>query len=491
MPVPSIIIFGASGDLTSRKLIPALFRLDSTGLLPEDCHVVGMSRTSFTSEQFREHLEPNVREAFVEHGDNWYPGTWSRFARRLHYVPGDATKAEGVKALTEFLAAREGPSGGDRVYYFAVAPELYTRIAAQLGAANQTAEENGFRRVVVEKPFGRDLKSAHEINDQLHKEFSEKQIYRIDHYLGKDTVQNILVFRLGNSMFEPLWNRRYIDHVQITVAEKVTVGKRAGYYDTSGVLRDMFQSHLLQVLTLVAMEPPSRFSADRLRNEKAKVLDSILVPTPAEALANVVVGQYAGYLSEPDVPKNSRTPTFAALRLQVENWRWKGVPFYLRSGKGLRERYSEVTIQFCEPPFRLFPQLDGHEPEPNRLKIILQPDEGIKLSFQTKVPSIEGTTLQSRDLYFSYKENFGALPEAYERLLLDALQGDASLFMRSDEIERSWEIIDPFIQATEAGNVQPEIYPLGSDGPAKADELLARRAQVAGDWLTSWQLVAT
>lgn len=474
MPVPTIIIFGASGDLTSRKLIPALYRLDSTGLLPEDCHVMGMSRTAYTSEQFRQHLEPIVRETFVGNGDNWYSGTWTRFARRLHYVPGDAAQIEGVHAMTEWLSKREADSGGDRLYYFAVAPELYTQIAARLGEAGQANEENGFRRVVVEKPFGRDLKSALEVNNQLHEHFSEKQIYRIDHYLGKDTVQNILVFRLGNSMFEPLWNRRYIDHVQITVAEKVTVGKRAGYYDTSGVLRDMFQSHLLQVLTLVAMEPPSRFTADRLRNEKAKVLDSILVPTPEEALANMVVGQYQNYRDEPDVPKTSRTPTYAAIKLLLENWRWKGVPFYLRSGKALCERYSEVTIQFREPPFRLFPQPPGHEPEPNRLKIILQPDEGIKLSFQTKVPSIEGTTLQSRDLFFDYKETFGSLPEAYERLLLDALQGDASLFMRSDEIERSWEIIDPFVNASEHGDARPEVYANGSCGPAKGDELLAR-----------------
>jgi glucose-6-phosphate 1-dehydrogenase len=259
------------------------------------------------------------------------------------------------------------------------------------------------------------------------------------------------------------------------VAENVTVGKRAGYYDTSGVLRDMFQSHLLQVLTLVALEPPSRFTADRLRNEKVKVLDSILVPTEAEARAALALGQYAGYTSEPGVPAGSRTPTFAAVRLQVENWRWKGVPFYLRSGKGLRARYSEVTIQFREPPFRLFPQAAGHEPAANRLTIVLQPNEGIKLTFQTKVPSIDGNALQSRDLFFDYKSAFGALPEAYERLLLDALQGDASLFMRGDEIERSWEILDPIIQATEAAAAPtPQTYAVGGDGPACADEMLAR-----------------
>ena len=476
MPVPTIIIFGASGDLTSRKLIPALFRLDATGLLPEECHVVGMSRTEYTSEAFRQHLEPKVKEAFVGQGEPWYPGTWNRFARRVHYVAGDAAQPAGMQALGAWLAKREGPAGGDRLYYLSVAPELYVKIVDRLGEAGHTREDaGGYRRVIVEKPFGQDLESARRLNQHLHRHFHERQIYRIDHYLGKETVQNILVFRLANSMFEPLWNRRYIDHVQITAAEKVLVGQRAGYYDTSGVLRDMFQSHLLQVLTLVAMEPPSRFTADRLRNEKVKVLDSILVPSAEEARQNLAAGQYAGYRKEADVPAGSRTPTFAAVKLLLENWRWKGVPFYLRSGKGLQSRYSEVAIQFREPPFRLFPQMAGHEPEANRITIVLQPDEGIKLTFQTKVPAIEGTTLQSRDLFFDYKGTFGPLPESYERLLLDALQGDASLFMRGDEIERSWEIMDPFIRETEAADAAaPEEYAVGGDGPKGAAELLAR-----------------
>jgi glucose-6-phosphate 1-dehydrogenase len=474
MPVPTIIIFGASGDLTSRKLIPALFRLDATGLLPEECNVVGVARSDYSSEKFRQEVEPKVKDAITGLGEQWYPGTWGRFARRLHYVAADATTAEGMKKLVDWLDKRENGNGGDRLFYLSVGPELYTSIVERLSGAGQANEDHGFRRMVVEKPFGRDAKSALAVNEHMHQHFKERQIYRIDHYLGKDTVQNILVLRLANTMFEPLWNRRYIDSVQITVAEKVVIGKRAGYYDTSGVLRDMFQSHILQVLTLVAMEAPSKFSADRLRNEKAKVLESVLVPSVEEARANMAVGQYAGYLNEPNVPKDSRTPTYAAVKLAVENWRWKGVPFYLRSGKGLKNRYSEVTVQFKEPPFRLYPQLRDQEPEANKITMILQPNEGIRLTFQTKVPAIEGTSLKPRDLFFDYKQ-FGVLPEAYERLLLDALQGDASLFMRGDEIERSWEVMDPFIAAAEAKDAPPPAqYAVGSEGPASGDELLAR-----------------
>jgi glucose-6-phosphate 1-dehydrogenase len=473
MPTPlSLVIFGASGDLTSRKLIPALFSLFRKGRLPAEARIVGVARSPLSDEQFRDKLAKGPGHAAGE----GTPAQWQEFARRLHYVPGDATTPGGLDRLQDWLRQAEGTAGGNRLYYLSVAPELYPEIARQLGAAGMAREDGGWRRLVIEKPFGRDLASARALNRTLHEHFREEQIYRIDHYLGKETVQNILVFRFANTIFEPVWNRNFIDHVQITVSEAVKVEGRGPYYDKAGVLRDMFQNHLLQVLALVAMEAPARFNADAMRNEKIKLFDAVSVTDLGEACGRVVTGQYAGYHSDRGVAADSRTPTFAVARLQIDNWRWQGVPFFLRSGKAMSRRLSEVVIQFLCPPHLMFPLPADTTLQCNRLAVCIQPDEGIHLNFQTKVPD-EGMELHPSDLEFHYQAAYPnrPIPEAYERLLQDAIQGDAALFMRSDEIERAWQIMDPLIAATERpdGPV-PETYAVSSNGPPCADTLLAR-----------------
>jgi glucose-6-phosphate 1-dehydrogenase len=492
VPPCAVVIFGANGDLTKRKLLPSLYRLAYERRLPQGFAVLGISRTAMSDDDFRSKMEASVKE-FLENSP-FDQALWDDFARGLFYVAGDVGDSGLYERLRMRLeeVANERQTNGNVLFYLSTQPSHYAPASEGLGAAGLAHSTNGaWRRLVVEKPFGHDEKSARELEVALHKHFAEEQLYRIDHYLGKETVQNILAFRFGNPMFEPLWNRQYINHVQITAAESIGVEGRGGYYQEAGALRDMIQNHLLQVLATIVMEPSAVFGAAAVRDERAKLLRSIRIYKPAEVRENSVPGQYGpgrvggkdmpGFREEPGVDPLSRTDTYAAVTFLIENWRWAGVPFYVRTGKRMPKRVTDIAIRFNPVPHSLF-MTEGAEGEsidtarPNLLILRIQPEEGISLRFSSKQPGA-GMKLRPVSMDFNYGTSFGVrTPTAYETLLVDAMVGDPTLYTRQDMVEASWAAVQPILDtwADDAANPFPN-YAAGTWGPKASEEMLRRR----------------
>lgn len=482
----AVVIFGASGDLTKRKLVPALYRLVQQRLLPAEFAIVGLARTEMTTEEFRARMREAVKEFSAEKQVD--EEVWNSFAQGLYYITGDINTPADYQKLTALLEQVDDERGtqGNRLFYLSVAPRFYSEAVEQLGAAGlNKPKEGAWVRVIIEKPFGSDLDTARALNHEIHQHLDESQIYRIDHYLGKETVQNLLVFRFANGIFEPLWNRQYIEHVQLTNAESVGVEGRGGYYETAGVVRDMIQNHVFQVLSLVAMEPPASLDAEAVRDEKFKAMMAARSFTPERVREQCVRGQYGpgsidgkpvpGYRQEEGVAPDSATETFAAIVMYFDNWRWAGVPFFIRSGKRLPKRVTEIAIQFKSAPLQLFGEAGEHL-VPNQLIIRIQPDEGIALRFAAKVPG-QTTNIREVNMDFRYGASFGVqLAEAYERLLLDCILGNSTLYARKDMTERGWEIVMPILDEWAATKDKVEFpnYEAGTWGPQAAHDLIER-----------------
>ncbi|MCU1733039.1 MULTISPECIES: glucose-6-phosphate dehydrogenase [unclassified Pseudomonas] len=482
-PPCTLFLFGANGDLVKRLLMPALYNLSRDGLLDRNLRIVGVDHNTASGPEFAARLEAFMHERDKAAGEGAQcldPKRWAKLAKRIDYLTGDFLDDATYQGIGKHI---DKSRNGNAIFYLATSPRFFADVVQRLGAAGLLDERDGFRRVVIEKPFGSDLASAELLNARLLSVMSEKQIYRIDHYLGKETVQNILVSRFSNGLFEAFWNNHYIDHVQITAAETVGVEERGGFYDGTGALRDMVPNHLFQLLAMVAMEPPAAFGADAVRSEKAKVIGAIRPWSKAMALKNSVRGQYSagklgrkklkGYRQEPRVDADSQTETYVALKVMIDNWRWVGVPFYLRTGKRMSVRDTEIAICFKPAPYAQFRDSDAERPKPNYLKIQIQPNEGMWFDLQAKRPG-PALAMENVELGFAYKDFFKMRPATgYETLIYDCLIGDQTLFQRADNIENGWRAVQPFLDAWKDGGEVHE-YPAGEDGPAAGDELLGR-----------------